>query len=195
MKRLSILVKSAPVALLALASPCLAAGGGSGDHRVQAFVAMIITQGLGFMILYLILKRFAFGPVLKAMDARRDRIASDFKQIEDRQEEVRKLMEDYEQRIATIEEEARARRRDAVREGQRLAEQLKEDARQDAETLIRKGRDLIEMEKAKASVELRDQIVELTIAAAEKVIRERLDDESHRRLISEFIDSVSTAER
>jgi len=173
----------------------LAAGDGALPQNWQAFIAMIVTQMLAFLILYLILKRFAFGPVLKAMDARRDRIAADFKEIDDRKEEVQKLMDDYEQRIATIEDEARARRRDAVQEGQRLAEQLKEDAHKEAEGLIDKARDLIETETAQASAELRDQIVELTIAAVEKVIRERLDDESHRRLISQFIDSVSTAER
>jgi F-type H+-transporting ATPase subunit b len=195
MKQISLFAKSGLAALLVLASPCLAAGAESGNQSVQAFVAMIVTQGLGFLVLYLILKRFAFGPVLRAMDARRERIASDFRQIEGGKEEIRKSKEDYEQRLARIEEEARIRIRDAIQEGQKLAEHVKLDAQKEAEAMLNKVRELIESERAKASVELRDQIVALTIAAAEKLIRERLDQEKHRQLISEFIDSMSSAQK
>jgi F-type H+-transporting ATPase subunit b len=127
------------------------------------------------------------------MDARRGRIASDFRQIEHGKEELRKSKEDYEQRLAKIEDEARIRIRDAIQEGQKLAEHVKLDAQKEAEAMLNKVRELIESERAKASVDLRDQIVALTIASAEKLIRERLDQEKHRQLISDFIDSMSSA--
>ena len=195
MKRYAILAGSGAIAQFLLASPCYAAGGGSGEQSFHAFIAMIVTQALGFAILYLILKKFAFGPVLKVMDDRRDRVASDYRKIGEEREELQKSKEEYEKRLSEVEDEARVKIRDAIREGQELAEQVKTDAQAEAQELLQKARELLESEREKASVALRSQIVELTVATAEKLIRERLDGEMHRQLISDFIDSMPSAQR
>lgn len=195
MKRYAILAGSGAIAQFLLASPCYAAGGGPGEQSFHAFIAMIVTQALGFAILYLILKKFAFGPVLKVMDDRRDRVASDYRKIGEEREELQKSKEEYEKRLSEVEDEARVRIRDAIREGQELAEQVKTDAQAEAQELLQKARELLESEREKASVALRSQIVELTVATAEKLIRERLDGEMHRQLISDFIDSMPSAQR
>lgn len=160
---------------------------------MHAFIAMIITQGLGFLVLFFILKKFAFGPVLQLIDARRNHIADQFEKIEAGKVELMRTQTDYEQKLARIEDEARVRMRDAIAESQKLAEQVKAQAHHEAQEMLRKTRDLLENERAKAAVQIRDQIVALTLSATEKLIRERLDDAKHRQLIADFIDRIPVA--
>lgn len=159
---------------------------------MHAFIAMIATQALAFFLLYLILKLFAFKPVLGAIDSRRDYIADQFEEISRGKTEVMKTQREYEGRLSQVEDEARIRIRDAIQEGQQLAEQIKSEAQSEAHALIEKTQALLESERAKAAVELRDQVVDLTLQATEKLIRERLDDAKHRELIADFIENLPT---
>jgi F-type H+-transporting ATPase subunit b len=157
---------------------------------MQAFVAMILTQAIGFFILYLILRKFAFGPVLNTIESRRDHIAGELQSLEKGRAELAETQRAYEQRLAHIEEEARLKVRNAVREGQ----EIKTQAQRETRDLLDKTRGLIETEKAKAAVEIRDQIVDLAVTAAEKLIREHLNDAKHRELVRRFIEDMPTAQ-
>lgn len=160
---------------------------------MQALIAMIITQALAFAILFLILKKFAFGPVLNLIDSRRRHISDEFESIESGKAGVLKSQKDIEQRLAGIDDEARIKVRDAVQEGQQLAEQISTEAQQEAQEIARKAESLIEIERTKFTAEIRDRVIEMTIAATEKLIRERLDEEKHREIIINFIDSMPTS--
>ena len=186
-----ILLMSAVAALTLAAEPCFAAGGGD-PMNFQALIAMVITQGIAFVILYLILKKYAFGPVLNVIDSRRDRIASDFKAIEDGNDALEGTKKDLSDRLSQIEDEARVKIRDAVQEGQELAEKLKSDAQAEAILTLEKTRGLIEGERAKAAVEMRDQLVDMTMAATEKIIKESLSRKKHQELIDDFIENMPT---
>ncbi len=164
-----------------------AEGGGDGPVKV---IGEIITQIIGFLIVFWILKRFAWKPLLGVMEERRRRIASEFERIEELSREADQRREEYETRIQKIEEEARERINKAVNEGRKVAAEIQENARRDAGKIREKARATTEIELAKAKQELRDEVVRLTIMATEKIIHERLDDEKHRALITEFVDEL-----
>ncbi|MDP6358796.1 MAG: F0F1 ATP synthase subunit B [Planctomycetota bacterium] len=186
-----ILSMSAFVVLALAATPCFAAGGD--PMSSQALIAMVITQAIAFYLLFLILKKFAFGPVLNVLDSRRDRIASDFKAIEDGNTALEGTKKDLADRLDQIEDEARIKIRDGVQEGQDLSEKLKAEAQGEANEMLDKARGLIESERAKAAVEMRDQLVDLTMAATEKIIRESLTRKKHQDIIDDFIENMPTA--
>ncbi|MDP6113704.1 MAG: F0F1 ATP synthase subunit B [Planctomycetota bacterium] len=154
---------------------------------------MVITQAIAFYLLFLILKKFAFGPVLNVLDSRRDRIASDFKAIEDGNTALEGTKKDLADRLDQIEDEARIKIRDGVQEGQDLSEKLKAEAQAEANEMLDKARGLIESERAKAAVEMRDQLVDLTMAATEKIIKESLTRKKHQDIIDDFIENMPTA--
>ena len=186
-----ILSMSAFVVLALAATPCFAAGGD--PMSSQALIAMVITQAIAFYLLFLILKKFAFGPVLNVLDSRRDRIASDFKAIEDGNTALEGTKKDLADRLDQIEDEARIKIRDGVQEGQDLSEKLKAEAQAEANEMLDKARGLIESERAKAAVEMRDQLVDLTMAATEKIIKESLTRKKHQDIIDDFIENMPTA--
>lgn len=157
---------------------------------MSLYVTQILTQALGFLIIYLILKRYAWKPLQSFMEERRQKIAKEFEDIEKAKRDVEEVKRAYEQKLATIDDEAKVKIRDAVLEAQKVAGQIHEKARAETKELIQRTKESLELEVAKAKIELRDAIAELAIRATEKLIHERLDDAKHRALVNDFIAKV-----
>jgi len=153
-------------------------------------IQQILTQAIGFLVLLFILKKIAWKPLLSLLDERREKISSEFRNIEQTKSELSRLEQDYKARLAEIEAQARQKIQEAIAEGQRIAVEVQEKAREEGKNILNKAKDNIELEIAKARVELRNQVASLAIRAAEKVIKEELSEERHKRLVTEFIDEA-----
>jgi len=157
---------------------------------MQIDLAQVLTNILGFVIVVLILRKLAWGPILAFLDARRDKIRKDYTDAEHAVVEAEKLRADFEHKLGDIKSLERERVQEAVKRGEGVADGIVAEARAKAESTIAKAQADIEVEVEKAQIELRDDVVRMAILAAEKVIGERLDDEAHRRLIREYIDGL-----
>jgi F-type H+-transporting ATPase subunit b len=153
----------------------------------------ILTHALGFLIFVWILKRFAWGPLLALMEERRNKIAGEFEEIENRKAEVAKVTADYEARMREIDSERRAKLVEAVNEGKGLAADIKNQAMEEVRALHEKAKSDLQRDIAKAQVQLRDEMIAMTMTAAEKVIHEKMDDPKHRQLIGRYIDELGRA--
>ena len=153
--------------------------------------SVILTQAVGFIVVLLILKKFAWGKLLGFIDQRREKIEGEFASIERGHEEVEKLKGDLANQLANIEETRRQKIQEAAQEAGKLAGDIKDEARHDVMALRAKAEQDIQMELNKANVQLRDQMVDAIITTTAKLIKERLDSERHRQLISEFLAEVS----
>lgn len=153
-------------------------------------IQQILTQALGFLILLFLLKKFAWKPLLSLLDERREKISSEFRNIDRTKTELSRLEQDYKARLADIDTQARQRIQEAISEGQRISVEIQEKAREEARKSLNKAKENIEFEVAKARVEIRNQIATLAIKAAEKVIKEELTEERHMRLVTDFIDEA-----
>lgn len=153
-------------------------------------IQQILTQAIGFLVLLFILKKIAWKPLLSLLDERREKISAEFQSIERTKSELSRLEQDYKARLAEIEAQARQKIQEAISEGQKISVELQEKAREEGKNILNKAKDNIELEIAKARVELRNQVVSLAIRAAEKVIKEELSEERHKRLVTEFIDEA-----
>ncbi len=162
---------------------------------LQLDLQQIISQAVSFVLLVFILRRFAWGPILKVLDERRTRIETDLRHAAEAKAEMSRLQQDYTQRLAKIEEEARGKIQQAVVEGRRIAGEIQEDARAQAQKIIAKSQDTIELELAKARVSLRDALADMTVTAAEQLLRQRLDPEKDRQLVTSILQELEEAER
>src|SRR5262245_37379838 len=122
---------------------------------------LIISQILAFLGMLWILKRFAWGPILKTLEARRQKIKAEFDAIAEQKEEIAELNADYAARLKSIEEEARARIHEAIEEGRKLSQQIQEEAKQKAQQILQKAREDVQNEIAKGQVQLKDNIIEM----------------------------------
>ncbi len=153
----------------------------------------LLTHAVGFLITVWILKRFAWGPLLALLEERRNKIAEEFRTIEEEKKKVDQLAADYEAKLRDIDAERRAKLVEAVNEGKKIAQQIESEARAKAQEIHAKAKSDIEREIAKAKVQLKDEMITITMTATEKILKEKLDDEKNRELIGRFIEGVEKA--
>jgi F-type H+-transporting ATPase subunit b len=154
----------------------------------------VITQIIGFLLALFILKRFAWKPLLGILEERRSKIKSEYDKIDEEKNIVKGLSSDYEAKLKDIEGLARQKILEAAKEGQQMSNQIKENARKDALEIMSRSKDEIQRELEKAKIQLKNELVDLSLRAAEKIIQEKLDEEKDRKFISEFIQGLEKIE-
>ena len=157
---------------------------------LQPDLQQILSQAISFLLLLWLLRRFAWGPLLRVLDLRRSRIEEEFRQIAQTKSELARLQEDYGRRLAAIEEEARTKIQQAILEGKRVGAEIQEQAREQGAAILAKSKDAVEMELAKARVTLRDQMARMTVEAVERVLRGTLDAKTDRRLVDHVLEEL-----
>jgi len=150
-------------------------------------VGLMIWTLICFGITFYVLKRFAFGPIQQAIDQRRDRIREALAEADNAREEARKLLEEHKQLRAQARSEAEEVLAEARRIGESMRERARDEAEQDRQRRLEDTRRQIEAETTRALEQIRTEVAELALVAAEKVTRKSLDDADHRRLIEEAI--------
>lgn len=155
----------------------------------------IIWGGLAFVIVLIVLTKFAFPALKKGLKAREDKIREDLEAASRAREEAETESAQYRSAIGdarseanTILEEARADaervRRDVVARAESEAAEIRERAQED-----------IRLAQERAMADLRAQVADLSIGLAEKVVERNLDRDTQRALIDSYIDSVGSGSR
>lgn len=145
---------------------------------------------MGFLILWFILRKYLFGPVMELLKAREEEIKVTYETAETEKTRAEDFRAEYEHRLSGIEAEARARIQSAVKEAEDAKNQILSEAKTRAEDILRRGQEDLNREREKTLAQIREEVVNLTIGATAKLIGETLDDTKHRRLVSDFIDKI-----
>lgn len=154
----------------------------------------LVAQIINFLLLLFLLRFLLWKPILKLLDERKERIASDLKNAADIKNEVETLKADYQAKLDSIDETARAMIKEAQVEAGKKAEEIKKKAHLEADRLIELARSEIKYEVVKVKDELKDEIIDLTIRAVEIVISEKLTEENDKRIIEDFLKTVEKSE-
>lgn len=155
-------------------------------------LSLVLTQGIAFLLFVWVLKKFAWKPVLKVLDERRENISNEFKRIEELEAKFNALKESYEKKHHDIEQEARLKLQEQIQVGKKIAEQISETAHHNANDLIEKGRLHVEMELEKARKVLQQDVADMVFKLAEKLILSELNDAKHRELLNNFMKDVGS---
>ena len=159
-------------------------------EMVMPKLPQLLTTAVGFVFFVMILGKFAWGPILSVLDERRGKVEDDYASAEKNLADAEQLKGDFENKLADIKAIEREKVQEAVKRGEELADSIVTKARTNADDTKSKAAQDIELEAHKAQIELRDSVVAMAIGAAEKVVGERLDNDLHRKLISEYIDGL-----
>ena len=153
-------------------------------------ITNLLTTAVGFILFVWVLRKFAWGPILNLLDARRQKIEGDYAAAEKNLADAEQLKGEFESKLADIKSIERERVQEAVKRGEGIADGIVHKARAEAEAAVAKAEQDIDLEAHKAQLELRDSVVAMAIGAAEKVIGTKLDDAMHRKLIVEYIEGL-----
>lgn len=153
----------------------------------------ILTQLAGFLVLLVLLKVFFWKPILSLLDERKDKIALEFKNIEEAKAGMAKLKAEYESKLTSIEETCRQKIREAIEEGKKINTEMKAKAEVQAARIIEGARENIAQELIQAKQELKAQIVDLALRAAESIILEKLTAEHDKKIVEDFLEKIEQA--
>jgi F-type H+-transporting ATPase subunit b len=159
---------------------------------IIAALPEMATQLVGFLIVFFILKKFAFGSILGIIDARRKHIEDELAGLEKVKKDSERAEKEYKARLEKVEQEARERLLEVSKTSQNLAKDIQEHARADAQKLADRARADIEQEIAKARLTMRNDIVEISTMITEKVLKEKLEKADHEKLVAKFVQELES---
>lgn len=163
-------------------------GGGMGPFQVE--FGLIFWTWLVFFALMFLLYRFAWPALVQATEEREKKIQNQLAEAEKAHAEAKTALEDGKRFAAESRASAQQLLTDARQAAEKERTGLLERTRKEQEELLERARRDIASEKDKALVALRREAVELSLAAASKLIGERMDGDTDRRLVTDYLDSV-----
>jgi F-type H+-transporting ATPase subunit b len=154
---------------------------------IEPLPGLMIWTLVTFGITFWALKRYAFGPIQKAIDERRDRIRRSLEEADHARAEAHELLEQHRQLIGQAKSDAEEILTEARRVSEANVRRMREETEADRQRRLEDTRKQIEAETQRALEQIRLEVADLSLIAAEKVTRKSLDDADHRRLIEEAI--------
>ena len=154
---------------------------------IEVAPGLMIWTLLCFGLTFFVLRRYIFGPVQKAIDARRERIRQAIEEAENARAEARKLLEEHRALIQSARGDAEQILAEARRVAESQRERMKEELETERQRRLEDTAKQIEAETRRALEQIRSEVAELTVIATSKVTGKVLTDEDHRRLIEEAI--------
>lgn len=151
----------------------------------------MIWMSIAFIVVLFILKKFAWKPILKAIKDREDHIEESLQMATNVKKEMQELQSSNEKLLHDARVERDSMLKDARATKDEIINEAKTKAGEEANKMINSAKEAIENEKMAALVELKNEVGKLSLEIAEKVIRERLtDDTKQNELVTKLLNEV-----
>ncbi len=159
--------------------------------KLMPNILTILAQLGATLVLFLLMKKLAWGPAKKIMAERAAYEQNLLRQAEALKKENEELKTLMEEKLSQAEEEATETVVNAQREAQRLKDNMVDEGKELSRQLVEEARHSIELQKSKMLDDMHDEIVSVALSATERMLSEKLDVESDRQVIDSFIKEVS----
>ena len=145
---------------------------------------------LNFLALFFVLKKFLFQPVLKMIQDRQQEIDDMYLDAGNAKSEAQALEAEYKEKLAVAAQTGERIVKEAVARGQSREEEIIRKANEEASAILDKAAADIAMEKKKAVNDAKNEISEIAVAIAEKVVGRELNNADQAKLVDSFIDEL-----
>ncbi len=150
-------------------------------------LGLLVSQAVNFLLLLLLLYRFLFKPVMGKLEERAARIKQGLEDAEESARIREQAEKEYQETLGRARQEAHEIIEQATRTAEQQRQEILAQARQEAHEIVIRARQQAEREIQKGRIALQQEIVNLSIETASRLIRESLDDQKHRQLVQEFL--------
>ncbi|MBW2310510.1 MAG: F0F1 ATP synthase subunit B [Deltaproteobacteria bacterium] len=155
-------------------------------------VPSFIGQLINFLILLGLLTFFGYRPIRRMLDERATRIKQSMEHAEATKQEYERARLEVDKQIGKARDEGQSIVGQAEQAGERIKEEARQEARAEAQAIVERTRAEMERERDRLINELRQEFVATALLAAEKVISETLDENTHRRLIEKTLEQSAS---
>ena len=150
-------------------------------------ITWLLAQIVNFGLLLFILWRFAYQPVLKMLNDRKQKIQESLEYAERVKREAADQQKEFDRKLEEARRQAQTAAAAAAQVGEKEREVIVAQAREEARKLIEQAKGQIEYERKQMMSDLREEVVRLSLLAAQQVVSQSMDDQAHRRLVSDFL--------
>ena len=150
----------------------------------------IIGTLLNTLILFLVIKHFLFDKVNAILEARKNEVAKTYEDADEALKNAKELETEYTEKLAGAKEESAEIIRNATKKAQLRSDEIIGEAKNEAHGIITKANSDIEKEKKRAVNQIKDEISDIAVSIAEKVVSKEIDPKTHEELIESFIDGI-----
>jgi len=160
---------------------------------IQPDPGLFIWTILTFLVLLFLLAKFAWGPLLKALEERQETIRKSLDDADQARQELERLHQESAQIIAEARGEAQSIVANSRAAADTVREDLKQKAKEEAEALVRGAQRQIQLETARAIQQIRHEVVDLSLAVASKLIKKNLTQEDNDALIQDSLTQIDAS--
>lgn len=154
-------------------------------------IGTIFWTTLIFLLLLVLLRKYAWGPIMKAIKTREDMINNALDSAEKAREEMKVLQADNEAILRKAREERDKILRDARHAHDRMVAEAKEKSQAEADAMVKRAKELIDREKITAITEVKREVARLAIEVASRVVSETLkSDAEQKKLIERYLNEI-----
>lgn len=159
---------------------------------VQPDPGLFIWTILTFLVLVALLAKFAWRPLLDALEGRRATIAKALDDAQKARQELERLQRESAEMMRQARVEAESIVSRSRSDAEALREELKQKSRAEAASIVKNAEKQIQMETARAVQQIRTEAVELSVAIASKILKRQVSQEDHEALIEDTLKQVET---
>ncbi len=149
-----------------------------------------IAQVLNFLFLIFVLAKFAYKPLVKMMEDRKNKIAGDLEAADKAKAEAEAVKSEYAAKLAEARQEAQAIIDNARKTAQAAHDKIIADTKAEQEQVVAAAKESIAMEQKKSMDEIRGQVINLSIVVASKIVEQKLGSEDDKELAAKITDSL-----
>ena len=160
------------------------------ENLLKPDFGVLLLTVCNFLLLVYLLKKFAWGPIIGALEKREAQIESDKQNAADARKSAEKLKKELDERLAQISNEAAQKMAAAVKAGETQKEQLLAQAKEQAERLLTQATQQIEAEKNKALADVRSEIASISMLAASRVVEQDLKADNADKIVAQVLKEV-----
>ena len=157
---------------------------------VQADPGLFIWTIITFLVLLALLAKFAWRPLLAALDSRQETIRKSLDDAQQARQELERLNKESAEIIRTARVEAESIISQSRADGERLREEVKQKARAEADHIVRNAERQIQLETGRALQQIRREAVDLSVMIASKIIQRNISKEDNERLIEDALKQI-----
>jgi len=159
---------------------------------IQVDPGLFIWTILTFLVLLGLLGKFAWKPLLAALDSRHELIKNSLDDADKAKQELERLQQDSKAIISEARVEAQSIVAKSRSEAEKLKGELRQKAKEEADSIVRNAEKQIQVETEKAIAEIRSEVVELSLLVASRLVKKNLSREDNQSLIEESLEQIES---
>jgi F-type H+-transporting ATPase subunit b len=169
----------------------IALSGDGNGGLLDVSPGLIFWTVVTFIILLVILRKLAWKPILKSLSDRETLIKDSLEKAEIAKQEAEKLIEENKANLDKAEEEAQKIIAQSREYAEKLKTQMLEESNAEAKKRLEEAKVEIDRKSQEAFNQMKEQIASIAVEAAEKIIRENLDEKKQKNLVNKYLDDLS----